>query len=99
MRIIAKHQKPPWVNHHVNRQIYHEAARQRRLGIPVEVDHLVPLNSPYVCGLHWHHNLRIVRSCDNRNKSNYEWPDMWVEQIALAFYHKECEQYELPLPL
>lgn len=40
------------------------------------VDHIVPLNSPLVCGLHTHSNLRVVHATVNMAKSNKTWPDM-----------------------
>ena len=40
------------------------------------VDHIVPLNSKFVCGLHAHTNLTIMRTSDNKSKNNRYWPDM-----------------------
>lgn len=45
------------------------------LGVYV-VDHIVPLQSPLVCGLHTHTNLEVVRYRRNRVKSNWLWPGM-----------------------
>ena len=45
-------------------------------GIPHEVDHIVPLKSALVCGLHWHGNLRVVSKSENCAKRNFWWPDM-----------------------
>lgn len=41
------------------------------------VDHIVPLNSKYVCGLHVHDNLRVIHGIENIKKGNRVWPDMW----------------------
>jgi hypothetical protein len=46
------------------------------LGVPFEVDHIVPLRSQVVCGLHAHTNLSISLASWNRSKSNRWWPDM-----------------------
>jgi hypothetical protein len=34
------------------------------------VDHIVPLKSDLVCGLHVEHNLRVIKGSDNFRKSN-----------------------------
>lgn len=41
------------------------------------VDHMVPLNSNLVCGLHTADNLRCVHSSVNASKGNRHWPQMW----------------------
>lgn len=51
--------------------------RETTTGIKWEVDHMVPLISDFVCGLHWSSNLQLLTAFDNRSKSNNYWPDMW----------------------
>lgn len=41
-----------------------------------DVDHVVPLTSPIVCGLHWEGNLQYLPSRENQSKKNRYWPDM-----------------------
>lgn len=45
-------------------------------GQPHEVDHIVPLQSKYVCGLHVECNLQVIQRGPNRSKCNRYWPDM-----------------------
>lgn len=44
-------------------------------GIKYEIDHIVPLISELVCGLHCISNLRIIERSANRSKGNRWWPD------------------------
>lgn len=41
-----------------------------------QVDHVVPLNSPLVCGLHCEQNLDVIPAIDNASKGNKHWPHM-----------------------
>lgn len=61
----------PWFEKAMVEKIYHEAAIRGW-----EVDHIVPLQSKIVCGLHCHDNLQILEKKLNRSKSNSIWPDM-----------------------
>lgn len=40
------------------------------------VDHVVPLQSEAVCGLHWEGNLQVLTEAENVKKGNRFWPDM-----------------------
>lgn len=55
----------------------------RMEGLAVEVDHIIPLNHPYVCGMHCRENMRIITSQENNAKGNHIWPDSWHEQLDL----------------
>jgi hypothetical protein len=41
-----------------------------------DIDHIVPLVSQFVCGLHWEGNLQYLPSAENQSKRNFYWPDM-----------------------
>ena len=67
----------PWGDKKKVRAIYAEAARlQRETGVKHHVDHVVPLQSPIVCGLHWEGNLQVLPAAENHAKLNRHWPDM-----------------------
>jgi hypothetical protein len=63
---------PLWANGEAIAQIYR--ACQAQPGH--HVDHIVPLISPLVCGLHCEANLQIIPATDNYSKNNRYWPDM-----------------------
>lgn len=76
-RSRKKQAMPKWANKFFIEEIYQLAfLRSRILSIEFEVDHIVPLNSPIVCGLHNEFNLRIITARDNQVKGNRYWPDM-----------------------
>lgn len=56
--------------------------RTELTGVPYDVDHIVPLQSPLVCGLHAHTNLRVIPAAINRSKNNRYWPDMPALEAA-----------------
>lgn len=60
-----------WANLHKIEEIY-ETARllSTQNNINYQVDHIVPLQSNTVCGLHCEDNLRILTAEENRRKSN-----------------------------
>lgn len=70
-RAIKKVASPKWADYRKMAEIYREAAEKK-----LSVDHIVPLNSPIVCGLHVHHNLQLLPLAENIKKGNRWWPDM-----------------------
>lgn len=69
---------PAWAEATAIANMYEEA---RKRGL--EVDHIVPILSPFVCGLHCMANLRLVSEVENKSKGNRLWPDMFGEQNNL----------------
>lgn len=68
---------PVWRNDFFIEEIYDLAAKRTAItGIEWQVDHIVPLRSPAVCGLHVEHNLRVIPAPLNQQKNNRHWPDM-----------------------
>jgi hypothetical protein len=71
---------PEWADHDIIRALHQIAFLYRKAGIPANVDHIVPLQSKIVCGLHCQANLTILPKLDNLRKSNRTWPDMpWIK--------------------
>jgi hypothetical protein len=69
---------PAWANRERIQALYSEMAQWNKANPdnPVHVDHIVPLVSNTVCGLHCEQNLRIIHSTENYSKGNRYWPDM-----------------------
>ena len=68
---------PKWANEFFIEEAYALAKlRTEILGFRWEVDHIVPLISPLVCGLHCEANIQVIPESLNRSKANRHWPDM-----------------------
>lgn len=81
---------PPWANRFAINKIYSEAEKAGKV-----VDHIVPLRSARVCGLHVPWNLQISTFEENSQKSNHHWPDMWNEQGSLPLQETMPHQCRL----
>ena len=68
---------PAWADQEKVRAFYEEAqAISKETGVQHHVDHIVPLTSSWVCGLHNEFNLQVLPGVDNLRKHNRHWPDM-----------------------
>ena len=61
---------PKWADMGAIKIFYLEAQRRG-----LQVDHVVPLRSLKVCGLHTQHNLQLLDISVNASKGNRTWPD------------------------
>lgn len=76
-RLMVQAATPAWANHDAIRAIYDAAfALEQATGEKYHVDHVVPLNSKLVCGLHAESNLAVLPWLENVKKNNRHWPDM-----------------------
>lgn len=71
---------PAW-NNEFDSLIFAEAyalakAREKATRIKWHVDHIVPLRSRVVCGLHTGHNIQVMLAFGNQSKGNRVWPNM-----------------------
>jgi hypothetical protein len=70
-RAVERNACPAWADREKIKAIYEKAFIMRKeTGLPYEVDHIYPLISPYVCGLHVPENLQIILGSENRSKGN-----------------------------
>ena len=73
---------PSWANEFFIDEIYDLARRRSEMtGFRWNVDHVVPLRSKRVCGLHVDNNLQVITAQENTRKGNRYWPQMPEEHL------------------
>ena len=70
-RARKKQAIPGWAKLEVIKELYRQAQ-----ATSMTVDHIVPLSSKLVCGLHCEDNLQLLTLEENSSKHNTHWPDM-----------------------
>lgn len=70
-RSAKKQATPLWFDEEAVKIVYEKAKK-----LKMQVDHIVPLQSELVCGLHTWDNLQLLKRRENLKKSNSFWPDM-----------------------
>lgn len=74
---LKKQAIPLWYDKKLCQMFYKlSQEKTKHTGVRHEVDHIVPLKSNIVCGLHCQQNLQVITEYENRSKSNKTWPDM-----------------------
>lgn len=64
-RLITVQATPAWADLELINDMYLEAQY-----FQMQVDHIVPLRSKVVCGLHWEGNLQLLTPTENLKKGN-----------------------------
>lgn len=78
------------------REVYKDAQIKTMItGVAHQVDHIIPLNHPDVCGLHVPANLCILTANDNREKSNSFDPDQQRVDGPICIAFEEQVLYRL----
>jgi hypothetical protein len=74
-RAAKKRAIPKWASQLEINKIYQEAVRlTETIKIEYQVDHIYPLTSKFLCGLHVETNLQILTKKENSTKGNWSWP-------------------------
>lgn len=68
---VHRNAMPPWANKDEIKSVYKMSKElTKKTGIKHEVDHVIPIKHPLVCGLHVEYNLHVIPENENRVKSN-----------------------------
>lgn len=80
-RALKKRATPSWGSDEIEILSLYERAQEltKETGKSHHVDHIVPLVSDFVCGLHCVYNLQVLLGSENISKGNRIWPNMWIK--------------------
>lgn len=83
---------PPWarkgsVRKQMQAHYLHAEWLEKTTGISFHVDHIVPMQSDFVCGLHVPANLIAMSAEDNTSKNAYWWPEQLPCQAGRGSSH------------
>lgn len=81
---------PSWAEPELINLIYAEAAARK-----LHVDHVVPLISPVVCGLHVHTNMALLTKSENSRKRNAFVPG-YSGSLTLPVPRSVAESHKMP---
>ena len=93
---------PPWakkgeVRKEMQAHYLHAEWLERSTGQSFHVDHIVPLQNDFVCGLHVPANLMVLEASQNVSKNAYWWPEQLSCQRGQGRSHawwREMKQNE-----
>jgi len=69
--VRKKHATPSWACPYIIEWYYFDARwMTEQTGVAHQVDHVIPLRHPRVCGLHVETNLQVIPAVDNIKKNN-----------------------------
>lgn len=76
-RFAVRQAIPSWMDNDAVDGMYELSMLFKNVGLDTHVDHIIPLRSNLVCGLHCEANLQLLPASNNTSKGNRWWPDMW----------------------